>query len=69
MDKVDVIKNPSSPIFFFIERKYFDQKLLGNPIKMVPMLYNDDFLHKIVVFIVKKVNEEEIVIFCPHFQY
>ena len=36
---------------------------------MVPILYNDNFLHKLVVFIMKNVNEEEIVIFIPHFQY
>lgn len=27
VDKVDIIKNPSFLIFFFIERGYFDQKL------------------------------------------
>ena len=69
VEKLDMIKNPPSPIFFSLKEGILIRKYLGNPIKIVPMLYNDDFLHKLIVFIVKKVNEEEIVIFCPHFQY
>ena len=33
---------------------------LRNPIKMVPMLYNDDFERKLVVFVVKKVKKTGI---------
>ena len=31
---------------------------LRNPIKMVPMLYNDDFRRKLVVFVEKKVKKQ-----------
>ena len=63
VDKVDIIKNPSSPIFFSLKQGILIRNYLGNPIKMVPMLYNDDFWHKLVVFIVKKVNGKEVDIF------
>ena len=53
VDKVDIIKNPSFPIFFLLKEGILIRNYLGNPIKMVPMLYNDDFWHKLVVFIVK----------------
>ena len=56
VDKVDIIKNPSFPIFFSLKEGILIRNYLGNPIKMVLMLYNDDFWHKLVVFIVKKVN-------------
>ena len=37
--------------------------------KMVPILYNNDFLRKFVVFVIKKVNGKKVAIFNPHFQY
>ena len=36
VEKFDMIKNPPSPIFFFIERGYFDQKLPGESDKNGP---------------------------------
>ena len=33
---------------------------LRNPIKMVPMPYNDDSRRKLVVFVVKKVKKQSI---------
>ena len=59
VDKVDIIKNPSSPIFFSLKEGILIRNYLGNPIRMVPMLYNDDFWHKLVVFIVKKINRKK----------
>ena len=44
VDKVDIIKNPSSPIFFFIERGYFDQKLPGESDKNGPDALQQQFL-------------------------
>ena len=40
-----------------------DQKLPKESEKMVPMLYNNNFWHKLVVFVVRKVNEKESAIF------
>ena len=61
-------KSPPN-IFFPMKGGISIRNYLGNPIKMVPMLYNDDFWHKLVVFIVKKVNGKKVEIFYPHFQY
>ena len=44
VDKVNIIKNPSSPIFFFIERGYFDQKLPGESDKNGPDALQRRFL-------------------------
>ena len=65
VDKIDMIKNPSSPIFFSLKESILIRNYLGNPIKMVPMLYNDDFWHKLVVFIVKKLMEKSSYFLSP----
>ena len=43
VEKLDMIKNPPSPIFFSLKEGILIRNYLGNPIKMVPMLYNNDF--------------------------
>ena len=65
-----MIKNPPSPIFFFIKRGYFDQKLPGESDKNGPDALQQQFLTWIGSFCWKKIlNEEEAAIFYPHFQY
>ena len=44
VEKLDMIKNPPSPIFFFIERGYFDQKLPGESDKNGPDALKQRFL-------------------------
>ena len=48
-------------IFSSLEEGISIRNYLRNPIKIVPMLYNDDFRRKMVVFVVKK--SEKTVIF------
>ena len=43
VEKFDMIKNPPSPIFFSLKEGILIRNYLGNPIKMVPMLYNNNF--------------------------
>ena len=44
VDKIDMMKNPPLPIFFFIERGYFDQKLPGESDKNGPDALQRRFL-------------------------
>ena len=62
-------KPPPSDFLLSLKEGILIRNYLRNPIKMVLMLYIIDFLHRLEVYNVEKVNEEEIVIFCPHFQY
>ena len=68
VDKIDMIKNPLPP-FFSLKEGILIKNYLRNPKKMVPMLYNNDFWRKLGVFVEKRLNEKEVAIFYPHFQY
>ncbi len=50
-------KNRPQTFFFPLEESISIRNYLRNPIEMVPMLYNDDFRRKLVVFVVKKVKK------------
>ena len=60
-------KIPHLQFFFLIEKGYFDQKYPRNPKKIVPMLYNNDFWHKLVDFVVKRPNEKKLLFSIPIF--
>ena len=63
VEKLDMIKNPPSPIFFSLKEGILIRNYPGNPIKMVPMLYNN----KLVVFVVKKVKWKKSCYFLSPF--
>jgi hypothetical protein len=53
--KFDIMEKNRPQIFLFsLEEGTSIRNYLRNSIKMVPMLYNDDFRRKLVVFVVKK---------------
>ena len=58
-EKINIMeKNCPQISFFFSGRGDSDQKLPEKSDKMVPLLYNDDFRRKLVVFVVKKVKKQ-----------
>ena len=54
-------------IFFSLEEGISIRNYLRNPIKMVPMLYNNDFRRKSVVFVMKKVKKQSYSRICSYF--
>ncbi len=67
VDKINMMKNPPTSIFFTLKESILIRNYPRNTKKMVPMLYNNDFWRKLVVFVEKRLNESEAAIFYPHF--
>ncbi len=56
--KLDIVEKNRPQIFFFsMEEGISIRNYLRNSMKMVPMLYNDYFRRKMVVYVVKKVKK------------
>ena len=53
----DIVENRPQIFFFSVEEGILIRNYLRNSIKMVLMLYNDDFKRKMVVFLVYKVRK------------
>ena len=53
-------KNRPQIFFFSLEEGISIRNYLRNSIKMVPMLYNDDFRRKLLIFVVKKWKNSHI---------
>ena len=60
-------KIPRLQFFFHQKESILIRNYPRNPKKMVPMLYNNNFWGKLVVFVEKRLNEKEAAIFHPHF--
>ena len=60
-------KNRPQISFFPVEEGISIRNYLRNPLKMVPMIYNDDFRRKMVVFVVKKVKKQSYSRICSYF--
>ena len=69
MKKINIMeKNRPQISFFPVEEGISIRGIdLRNPLKMVPMLYNDDFRRKMVVFVVKKVKKQSYSRICSYF--